>query len=185
MSEKEKLYFLLKEFTAGYYDTKTFWRYASNICNLKLGQEELTPIEKESFGELCNTLNSFSPYKSDLQLGYFIGEKDLLKVVTVVSQKLHIKPDINDEKNLTNMIEKNLIKLAEELTPPQEVAKWALELLNSKYCELTNNPDIFNILTLISKANSQLQAGFPLYTPQDFKMWLTEFETIKQKSKSH
>lgn len=180
MSPKDKLYFLLSEFISGAYDVETFCKFASTICNLELPHEELNSTEKKDFHELCDALNRFSPYESDLALGGFISEQELKKIIDRVTQNLHIQIDKRaSTRSLNYNIKNMLLKLSESLVCPKFAAKWASNLLLLNATEIKKDPKIFNVLNLIAKSASVLHDGFPLYSVQDFKAWLDEFEQEK------
>ncbi len=180
MSPKEKLYFLLKEFINRTYDLKSLCKFASTISNLELPHEKLNSTEKEVFNELCEALNRFSPYESDLKLGGFVSISEIEKIINEIVKKLNIQSDKSTERSLNSSIRIMLIKLSEGLIVPHDAAQWAANILLSN-SEIKKDKMTFGTLNLIAKSDSELENGFPLYTEADFKAWLNDFEAEKKR----
>ena len=68
MNAKEKLYFLLKEFKEGRYDTSTFCDLFTITYDIEVDYEELSALENKLFGELSVITARYSPFEEDLKI---------------------------------------------------------------------------------------------------------------------
>ncbi len=68
MTIKEKLYYLIKSYLLGQYDTNTFSSLFTNTFNLEVEGKELNEFEEEAFEELLRVTCRFSPYEEDSKL---------------------------------------------------------------------------------------------------------------------
>lgn len=65
MSKKDQLYYVLKTFLKGEYQTTDFCDNYERIYNLELDKKVLNTVEKESFEKLFNTVVYFSEFPED------------------------------------------------------------------------------------------------------------------------
>ena len=68
MNVKEKLYYLLKEFKKGRYDTSAFCDQFTITYDTEVDYETLSALENKLFGELSVITARFSPYEEDLKI---------------------------------------------------------------------------------------------------------------------
>ena len=89
MNAKEKLYYLLKEFKEGRYDTSTFCDQFTITYDIEVDYAELSTIENKLFGELSMITARYSPFEEDLKIpNVYYDEKKVRSEVEKVLNAL-------------------------------------------------------------------------------------------------
>ncbi len=91
MTAKEKLYYLLRAYLKGEYNTKTFSDVFSYTYYFESNDEAFTDQEKELFDRLAVMTDRFSPYEEDLKNpNAFFNEQQVREKVEEISKILHL-----------------------------------------------------------------------------------------------
>jgi hypothetical protein len=91
MTEKEKLYYLIREYSKGDYDTKVFCDEFSNIYNIETDYTILSEDERQYFSNLCEITDRFSEYEDELAIpNMYFSEADVRNAVEKVMVALSI-----------------------------------------------------------------------------------------------
>ena len=91
MTEKEKLYYLVREYSKGNYNTKVFCDEFSNIYNVEIDYAILNEVERQYFSNLCEITDRFSEYEDELQIpNMYYSEEDVRKAVERLMEALSI-----------------------------------------------------------------------------------------------
>lgn len=91
MDPKEKLYYLIEEFSHNNYRIEAFCDQFTAIYNLELDYDKLTSIEQIQFRHLNQFTSRFSPFKSDLeQYDCYYDEFKIREEVRKVRNSLNI-----------------------------------------------------------------------------------------------
>lgn len=99
MNDKEQLYYLIKEFRKGSYNTEDFCDEFTKVYDLETNYRNLTLEENKYFNELSNMTARFSQDEEDLKVpNLYYNEGEIIKKVIEVINTLSI--DINS--NLCN-----------------------------------------------------------------------------------
>lgn len=78
MTSKEKLYYLIREFLAGNYDTNSFCDQFTVEYDIETDYQALTELENTVFGELCRVTSRYSPFEEDLMIpNVFANEQEV------------------------------------------------------------------------------------------------------------
>ncbi len=91
MTEKEKLYYLITEFTTGNYNAKEFCEEFSTIYNTKINYAKLNKTERQYFSDLSEITNRFSQYEDELVMpNMYYSAADVRKAAEKVMVALSI-----------------------------------------------------------------------------------------------
>ena len=90
MTQKEQLYYLIKEYNNGNYQTDTFCdEFTRILCLEKDGS--LSSTEETIFRKSDEVFARFSPYEEDVKSGYLFGEDRIQKEFYKMLDMLKIK----------------------------------------------------------------------------------------------
>ena len=91
MTEKEKLYYLVREYSKGNYKTKVFCDEFSNMYNIETDYAILSEVERRYFSDLCEITDRFSEYEDELAIpNMYYSETDVRNAVEKVVAALSI-----------------------------------------------------------------------------------------------
>ena len=93
MTGKEQLYYLIKHFQTGEYDTNTFCDLFTTIYNVELDKSELSETELKAFGTLEKYTCRFSPFEEDFKLcpNAFYDENTIKKQIEIAIKTLGLE----------------------------------------------------------------------------------------------
>ncbi len=91
MTYPEQLYYLIREYIKGNYDTNTFCEQFSLIYDMEVDDDDLNEIERTLFSNLSRIAYRFSPYEEDLAIpNMYYTEQEVKVEACRVQQELNI-----------------------------------------------------------------------------------------------
>ena len=91
MTDKEKLYYLIKEFIKGHYTPSVFCDEFTVQYDIETDYSELSDEENKCFSEISDMTGRFSDDKEDLKIpNLYYSEQQVRIKVHEVSEKLNI-----------------------------------------------------------------------------------------------
>lgn len=89
MAEKEQLYYLINGVLNGSYQVKTFCNEFTRVYDLEIDYDELSELENDEFGDLCEMAGRFSDDEEELKIpNMYYSEEDILNKAKYVKQVL-------------------------------------------------------------------------------------------------
>lgn len=91
MDDKEKIYYLIREYVKGNYSTEVFCDEFTVIYNIEIDYDLLLPKEREYFRDLCSITSRFSADEEELKmLNVYCNETDVRKKISEIIKELNI-----------------------------------------------------------------------------------------------
>lgn len=92
MNDREKLWYLINEYTKGNYNSRTFANEFSRIYDLEVDYDMIPDLENKWFYELSEMTGRFSDNKEELLIpNVYCSEEEIRKFISLMLKEINTK----------------------------------------------------------------------------------------------